>query len=371
MPPRGALDSSRGETARSIRAVPARVSAHRHVPEPKLRAPASEPMTDRSPARPSFTVVRADLAHTAADPSLNGAVVAIGNFEGVHRGHRAVIAVAQARARALSRKAAVLTFEPHPRAVFNPDEPVFRLSDEPAKLRLLAGTGLDGAIVMRFDTALAALSAEDFVRRILVERFAVAGVVVGFDFHFGKGRAGSPDFLEAAGRRHGFTVDIVPPFSDDGRRISSGAIRAALAAGEVETAADLLGYPWFVTGAVVHGDKRGRGLGFPTANLRLDPACGLKHGVYAVRVGLNGARHDGVANFGRRPMFDSGVVLLEVFLFDFNAEIYGATLDVAFIHWIRPELNFATVADLVRRMDEDCGLARAALARMPDAFPPI
>jgi len=333
-------------------------------------------MIDRPSARPPFTVVYADLAHgrpggRSAEAALDGAVVAIGNFEGVHRGHRAVIEVALARARALSRKAAVLTFEPHPRAVFKPDEPVFRLSDEPTKLRLLSRTGLDGAIVMRFDAALAALSAEDFVRRILVERFAVAGVVVGFDFHFGKGRAGSPDFLSEAGRRHGFTVDIVPPFADDGTRISSGAIRSALVAGEVETAAGMLGYPWFVTGEVVHGDKRGRELGFPTANLRLDPACGLKHGVYAVRVGLDGVRHDGVANFGRRPMFDIGVVLLEVFLFDLDADLYGKILDVAFIHWIRPELSLASVGDLMRRMDEDCGLARAALARAPDAFPPI
>ena len=327
-------------------------------------------MTDRAPASPPFTVVRGDLAHAGADHALDGAVVAIGNFEGVHRGHRAVIDVALARGRALGRKVAVLTFEPHPRAVFKPDEPVFRLTDEAAKLRLLSRTGLDGAIVMRFDAALAALSAEDFVRRILVERFAVAGVVVGFDFHFGKGRAGSPDFLAEAGRRHGFTVDIVPPFSDGGTRISSGLIRAALAAGEVENAAEMLGYPWFVTGEVVHGDKRGRELGFPTANLRLDPACGLKHGVYAVRVGVGGKRYDGVANFGRRPMFDSGVVLLEVFLFDFDADLYGATLDVAFLHWIRPELAFDSVDDLIRRMDEDCGLARAALARMP-GFPPI
>jgi len=232
-------------------------------------------MIDRSPARPSFTVVRGDISQAApGDDALKGAVIAIGNFEGVHRGHRAVIDVALARARALGRKAAVLTFEPHPRAVFKPDEPVFRLSDEAAKLRLLAMTGLDGAIVMRFDAALAGLSAEDFVQQILIERFAVAAVVVGFDFHFGRGRAGSPEFLAAAGRRHGFTVDIVPPFSDGGTRISSGAVRTALAAGEVEQAAGLLGYPWFVSGEVVHGDKRGRALGFPTANLRVDPAAG-------------------------------------------------------------------------------------------------
>ena len=330
-------------------------------------------MPDRSSARPPFIVVHGDLnrAPAPADHALDGAVVAIGNFEGVHRGHRAVIDVALARGRQLTRKIAALTFEPHPRAVFRPDEPVFRLSDERTKLRLLATTGLDGAIVMRFDPALAALSAEDFVRRILVERFSVAGVVVGFDFHFGKGRAGSPDFLAAAGRAHGFMVDIVPPFADGGTRISSGKIRDALAAGEVEAAAEFLGYPWFVSGEVVHGDKRGRELGFPTANLRLDPACGLKHGIYAVRVGVDGRRYDGVASFGRRPMFDSGVVLLEVFLFDFAGDLYGKTLDVAFIHWIRPELTFATVDDLIRRMDEDCGLARAALARAPEDFPPI
>jgi riboflavin kinase/FMN adenylyltransferase len=329
-------------------------------------------MTDRSPDRPSFIVVHDDLAHAApAAAALNGAVLAIGNFEGVHRGHRVVIDVARRRAAELGRRAGVLTFEPHPRAVFRPDEPVFRLSDEAAKLRLLAATGLDGAIVMRFDTALAALSADDFVRRILIERYAVAGVVIGFDFHFGRGRAGSPGFLTAAGRSPGFSVDVVPAFSDGGLRISSGAVRTALAAGPVEAAAGLLGYPWFVSGEVVHGDKRGRELGFPTANLRLDPACGLKHGIYAVRVGVGGKRVDGVASFGRRPMFDTGVVLLEIYLFDFSGDLYGQTLDVAFIHWIRPELAFDSIDDLIRRMDEDCGLARAALARVPDAFPPI
>jgi len=181
-------------------------------------------MPDRSPARPSFTVVHGDLGRppTAAEHALDGAVVAIGNCEGVHRGHRAVIGVARARARELTRKTAVLTFEPHPRAVFNPDEPVFRLTDEAAKLRLLATTGVDGAIVMHFDAALAALSAEDFVRRILLERYAFAGVVVGFDFHFGKGRAGTPAFLEEAGHANGFTVDIVPAFADGGARIASG-----------------------------------------------------------------------------------------------------------------------------------------------------
>ena len=319
-----------------------------------------------------FIVIRDSLEHSSpATDALAGAVLAIGNFEGVHRGHRALIGAARARARALGRPAAVLTFEPHPRAFFRPDEPVFRLTDEAAKLRLLAAAGLDGAVVMRFDAALARLEAWEFVDRILVERYRASGVVVGFDFHFGKGRVGSPEFLEEEGRKRGFAVDIVSAVADGDQRISSGAIRTALAAGDVEEATRLLGFPWFATGEVVHGDKRGRELGYPTANIRLDPACGLRHGIYAVRVGLGDKRYDGVASFGRRPMFDTGAVLLEIFLFDFSGDLYGRALDVAFVAWIRHELNFPTVEDLVRRMGEDSRLARVALGRTPDAFPPI
>jgi len=153
--------------------------------------------------------------------------------------------------------------------------------------------------------------------------------------------------------------------------VRSGPIRAALATGEVGEAAALLGYPWFVSAEVVHGDKRGRQLGYPTANLRLVPSCGLKHGIYAVRVGVGGHRYDGVASFGRRPMFDQGTVLLEVFLFDFSGDLYGEVIDVAFIDWIRPELKFDSVEDLVRRMNEDARLARAALSAAPDAFPKL
>jgi riboflavin kinase/FMN adenylyltransferase len=317
------------------------------------------------PAHP-FAVVRGE---GSADHALDGAVVAIGNFDGVHRGHRAVIAAAQARALSLGRPAAALTFEPHPRSFFRPDEPLFRLTDERAKLRLLAGAGLDGAIVLPFDAALAGLSAPDFVARILVGRFAVAGVAIGFDFHFGLNRAGSPDYLAAQGAKLGFAVDTVPRFEDNGRPVRSGPIRAALAAGRISEANELLGYPWFVSGTVVHGDKRGRELGYPTANLRLDPGCALAHGIYAVRVGVGKRRYDGVASFGRRPMFDQGTVLLEAFLFDFSGDLYGEVIDVAFVDWIRPELKLDSVAELVRRMDEDSRLARAALERAPDAFP--
>jgi len=314
-----------------------------------------------------FLVVR----DTAPDGALHGAVLAMGNFDGMHRGHQAVIAAAQDRAKRLGKPSAVLTFEPHPRAFFKPDEPLFRLTDEAAKLRLLASTVLDGVIVLTFNAALASVTAEEFVGRILVERFAISGAVIGFNFHFGKNRTGSPDFLAAQGRKHGFAVDVVAPFEVDGRPVSSGPIRDALAAGRLDDAAALLGFPWFVSGEVIHGDKRGRELGFPTANLSLDASCGLRHGVYAVRIAHGGRRYDGVANFGRRPMFDSGVVLLEVFLFDFAGDLYGQNIDVAFVDWIREEKMFGSVDELVRAMQEDARRARDALKRAGDVFPPI
>jgi riboflavin kinase / FMN adenylyltransferase len=314
-----------------------------------------------------FLVVR----DGAPDGALRGAVVAMGNFDGVHRGHRAVIAAAQERARSLGKPAAVLTFEPHPRVFFHPHEPLFRLTDESAKLRLLAQTGLDGAIVLTFDAALAGLTADQFVGDILVGRFGISGAVIGFNFHFGKNRAGSPDFLVTRGRKFGFAVDVVPRFAFNGRPVSSGPIRDALAAGRLDDATTLLGFPWFVSGEVIHGDKRGRELGFPTANLSLDSTCGLRHGVYAVRVAHDGRRYDGVANFGRRPMFDSGVVLLEVFLFDFNGDLYGQRIDVAFIAWIREEKMFGSLGELVEAVKDDSQKARAALAGAGDVFPPI
>jgi len=315
----------------------------------------------------NFLVVR----DSAPADALRGAVVAIGNFDGVHRGHRAVIGVAQDLARRLGRPAAVLTFEPHPRAFFNPGEPLFRLTDEAVKLRLLASAGLDGAIVLTFDAALAGLSAESFVERILVERFAVSGAVIGFNFHFGMNRAGSPEFLKAQGKKYGFAVEVVPRFEDQGRPVSSGPIRDALAAGRLDQAAEFLGYPWFVSGEVIHGDKRGRELGFPTANLKLDAACGLRHGIYAVRVAADERRYSGVASFGRRPMFDTGAVLLEVFLFDFAGDLYGQNIDVAFIEWIREERMFDSAGALIQQMQDDSRIAREVLARAGDKFPPI
>src|SRR3954471_18142926 len=248
-------------------------------------------MADQPQAPHPFVVVRGE---TSPDNALVGAVLAIGNFDGVHRGHRAVIAAALARAHALGRPAAALTFEPHPRSFFRPQEPLFRITDEAAKLRLFAGAGLNGAIVLKFDAALAEPSPEDFVEAILVRRLGIAGAAVGYDFRFGRNRTGTPDVLAAEGGKRGFAVDIVPAVEVGGQRIASGAVREALTAGHVKQANDLLGYPWFVSGEVVHGDQRGRELGYPTANLQLDPACGLRQGIYGVRVAVGTRRYDGV-----------------------------------------------------------------------------
>ncbi|HUL89732.1 MAG TPA: bifunctional riboflavin kinase/FAD synthetase [Pseudolabrys sp.] len=315
-----------------------------------------------------FHVARGGAQGIDSGP-LAGAVVAIGNFDGVHRGHRAVIGAARERARTLGRKAAALTFTPHPRLFLRPQDALFQLSSDRDKLRLLAATGLDGAIVMNFDAALATTLAEDFIGKILVGALGIGGAAIGFDFHFGKNRAGSPTFLAEQGARLGFAVDIAPPLEDEGRPVSSGAVRAALAAGRVVEAAELLGGPWFVSGEVIHGDKRGRELGFPTANLKLSPSCALKHGIYAVRADIAGTRHDGVASFGRRPMFDDGAPLLEVFLFDFDGDLYGQAIDVAFIGWIRHEQKFESIETLKRHMTVDAIQARDALKRAGNAFP--
>ena len=318
-----------------------------------------------------FTAKPFAIVRDGAADALYGAVVAMGNFDGVHRGHRAVIDAALRRAASLGRKAAALTFTPHPRQFFQPQVPLFKLTSERDKLRLLAGSALDGAVILRFDAALAATSAQEFIECILVGRLGIAGAAIGFDFHFGKDRQGSPAYLAGQGERLGFAVDIVPPLEDEGRPVSSGAVREALVAGKVVEATELLGAPWFVSGPVIHGEKRGRDLGFPTANVRPDPSCALKHGIYAVRVAVEGRLMDGVASFGRRPMFDNGAPLLEVFLFDFSGDLYGKTMDVAFIGWIRGEEKFASIELLQRQMDDDAAQAKAVLARAPGAFPAL
>src|SRR5271167_214733 len=321
---------------------------------------------------PGFIVIR-DTTPAVAIP--RGAVVAMGNFDGVHLGHRAVIAAALEMGRIHGKPALALTFEPHPRSYFSPNTPQFRLTDESAKLRLLAATGLAGAVVMTFDKRRAGTIAQDFIHHDLIERLGISGIAVGYDFHFGKGRVGSPGLLVAEAPRLGIEVDVQAHVDIAERPVSSSAIRMALAEGQIDEATAMLGGPWFITGEVIHGEKRGRDLGYPTANIRLDKNCGLKHGIYAVRVGLNQGkdqiRFDGVASFGRRPTFDNGAPLLEVFLFDFKGDLYGTALDVAFIGFIREELKFDNIEALVRQMDDDSAKARAALATAPGAFPKL
>jgi riboflavin kinase / FMN adenylyltransferase len=316
----------------------------------------------------AFTVIRDD---TPASALPAGAVVAMGNFDGVHLGHRAVIAAAMEMGRSHHRPAFAVTFEPHPRRYFSPNTPQFRLTDEIAKLRLLAGTGLAGAVVMTFDKQRAETSAQDFIHHDLIERLGVSGIAVGYDFHFGKGRVGSPSLLVSEAPRLGIEVDVQPHVDIEERPVSSSAIRMALAEGQIADATAMLGGPWFINGEVIHGEKRGRDLGFPTANIRLDQNCGLKHGIYAVRVGRGKSRIDGVASFGRRPTFDNGAPLLEVFLFDFTGDLYGEKLDVAFIGFIREELKFSSVEALIQRMNQDSQAARARLTAAPDAFPKL
>jgi riboflavin kinase/FMN adenylyltransferase len=304
-----------------------------------------------------------DPARLPAD--LRGGVVAIGNFDGVHRGHLAVLDEAVERARAQRRPALVLTFEPHPRDHFRPAEPLFRLTPAPLKARLLGVAGVDAVVEMTFGEGLAQTRAADFVRQVLVEGLGAAHVVTGFDFHFGKGREGGPAFLREAGGRLGFGVTCIEAFGDEGgETVSSSRIRELLSQGEVAEAAGQLGYRFTVEGEVTHGQKLGRTLGFPTANMALPAGTALRHGIYAVRLREpDGTLHDGVASFGRRPTVeDDGRPLLETFLFDYAGDLYGKTCTVSFFGFLRPELKFDGLDALVAQMKRDTDEARALLA---------
>ena len=300
----------------------------------------------------------------AVPAALSGGLVAVGNFDGLHAGHRALLALARAEATRRGVPASVLTFEPHPRTVFRPTEPVFRLTPLPAKARLLKALALDGLIVADFTRAFAALTASAFIDEVLVSRLGLAAAVVGFDFRFGQGREGTAPFLAATGVRKGFDVTIVEPVcAEDGTPVSSSAIRDDLAQGDIAAANARLGYRWFVVGEVISGDRRGRELGYPTANIRLGPDCRLRHGVYSVRMQrADGTVIDGVASYGRRPTFDDGPPLLEVFLFGFSGDLYGEKVVVCFVGWIRPELKYDSAAALVTAIGRDVEVARGQLA---------
>ncbi|WP_420825551.1 bifunctional riboflavin kinase/FAD synthetase [Terrihabitans soli] len=297
-------------------------------------------------------------------------MVAIGNFDGVHLGHKAVLAAAREEAIGRSLPALAMTFEPHPRSFFRPDLPIPRLTPPREKRLLLSHEALEGMVELTFDAALASLPAEDFVREVLIGRLGVVAVTVGWDFHFGKGRVGTPAFLTEAGARYGFKVNVVQPFGT-GTPVSSSAIRALLKAGDVETANRLLGHRWFVLREVVHGEKRGRELGYPTANMQLPPETPLAEGVYAVRASFDGHIHPAVAHFGRRVQFhENAPPLLETYVFDFKGDLYGKTLGVEFLARLRGEAKFDSVDELVSQMHRDAIEARRISTGPADPLAP-
>jgi riboflavin kinase/FMN adenylyltransferase len=292
--------------------------------------------------------------------TLKGAMVAIGSFDGVHRGHQAVLDRLKAQARARGVPAVMLSFEPHPRDVFAPAPFMFRLTPPDSKARLAAALGLDGIVMMPFSRDLSMVEAEDFVARFLVKALRVSGVVVGADFHFGHNRRGTPDFLRASGAVHGFSVDILELLPEEGDAISSSRIRTALGEGDVRAANAMLGYHWFFGGEVVTGDQRGRLLGFPTANIATSSTFQLAQGVYAVRARLGERLLDGVASYGK-PMFNNELPPFETFLFDFDGDIYGRHLEIALIGHIRGQERFAGLDELIDAIARDSRKARVAL----------
>jgi riboflavin kinase/FMN adenylyltransferase len=294
-----------------------------------------------------------------------GAVIALGNFDGVHRGHRALIAEAGLIAAAEQKPLAAMVFEPYPREFFQPSVEPFRLTSFRAKARLLSDAGVDVLIVIGFDAQTAGKLAQDFVMEVLVHELAATHVVVGEDFRFGKGRGGDTTVLGYMGQMEGFGVTVFPAVVEGGEKISSSKVRVALKEGKPEEAARLLGHWWTIEGHVAHGDSRGRTLGFPTANLRLESNLLVpKYGVYAVRVRHREAIYGGAANFGIRPMFTSRVPLLEVHLFGFEGDLYGDLLHVELIAWLRGEMAFADVESLKGQMVLDCAEAERLLAQM-------
>jgi len=294
-----------------------------------------------------------------------GSVVAIGNFDGAHRGHQAVLRAARATAKRLHAPCLMLTFEPHPRSFFS-GKPIFRLTPAPLKAALAAALGLDGTLVLPFDHALAGMSAEDFVEKVLVGRLGIRAAVTGYDFHFGKARRGTPQFLAEEGKRRGFEVEIVGALTESAAAVSATRVRSALEQADIATANRLLGWSFAVTGEVIRGDGRGRDLGYPTANMTLDKASELAEGIYAVRfMPPDGVLRDGVASYGRRPMFGGGEPVLETFVFDFSGDLYAETALVAFHDFIRAEEKFESVEALIAQMDRDSLAARGALERTP------
>ena len=299
-----------------------------------------------------------------APGDLSGGVVALGNFDGFHLGHQAVVGRAVARARAEGRPALVATFDPHPVRHFKPDAPPFRLTTLEQRERLFGEAGADAMVVFRFDDGLASLDARAFVAERLVGMLSVAGVVTGEDFTFGAGRSGNVGVLRELGAAGGFSVETVGPVLLDGAPVSSSRIRESLREGRPEVAAGLLTRPFAIEGVVRHGDKVGRTIGYPTANIELGKYLRPAYGVYAVRGRLSdGTVLNGAANIGVRPMFDPPKELLEAYFFDWSGDLYGQCVEVELHAFLRPEGRFDGLPAMVRQMDRDCARAREVLGR--------
>ena len=294
---------------------------------------------------------------------LRGAILALGNFDGFHLGHQAVIGRAVQRGAHERRPVIVATFDPHPMRHFRPDTAPFRLTSLDQRQRLFGQAGADAMLIFGFDGALAATSAEDFVADLLSRQIGAAGVVTGDDFTFGAGRRGSAALLAELGAAHGIVAETVAPLLLDGAPVSSSRVRDALGAGDPGQATRLLTRPFAIEGVVGHGDKRGRTLGYPTANVPLGNYLRPVYGIYAVRVRLHdGSEHDAVASLGIRPSFDPPVEMLETFIFDYEGDLYGRTIEVALVAYLRPEAKFDDMHALVTQMDADSAMARKLLA---------
>jgi riboflavin kinase/FMN adenylyltransferase len=309
-----------------------------------------------------MTIVRLDAGQPLPD-SLRGAIIALGNFDGFHRGHQAVVGQAIDWARAEGRPAIVATFDPHPVRYFVPDAAPFRLTTLDQRQELFADAGADAMLVFHFDAALAATTAEQFVAELLAERLGAAGVVTGEDFTFGKARGGNVEVLARLGAPLGLRAKAVGPVADEGEVVSSSRIRDALKAGDCGLATHLLTRPFAIRGTVQHGDKVGRTIGFPTANLAMGNYLRPRYGIYAVTAVVPGGRVlHGAANLGIRPSFDPPKELLEPHFFDFSGDLYGQEIEVAFHHFLRPEAKFDSLEALTRQMEADCLKARELLA---------
>ncbi|WP_409020208.1 bifunctional riboflavin kinase/FAD synthetase [Brevundimonas vesicularis] len=296
-------------------------------------------------------------------PELRGAAVAVGAFDGVHRGHQAVIASAREAARRLGVPLGVVSFDPHPRRLFQPDAAPFRLMTAGQMARALEPLGVERLYLIPFDAEMAAMSDEAFARRVLFQGLGIAHAAVGFDFTYGKGRSGSPEGLRQHGEQMAFSVSVSERRDDaSGLKLSSSAVREALKAGDMDRAAHILGRPFAIEGEVIHGDKRGRTIGVPTANIAMGDYMRPAYGVYATRTRLpDGRVVKGVANLGIRPMYEIETPLLEVWLLDFDGSLYGQTVETELVAFLRGEMKFDGLDELKVQIDQDAAAARAVL----------